>query len=438
MASPWLAWQSGTDPLDLSRALAHAHEDFVSHGASTSPVRDVVLDSWRRSRDSGVDPDSTLAPIDLLDDVLEAYRDAHPLAAVMPVVRRLLVDDAADCDLLVAVSDDVGRLLWVEGAPGLRHRAEAMNFVAGACWDESRAGTNAPGTALALDHGVQIFAHEHYNRIVQPWSCTAAPIHDPATGRILGVLDVTGGDFVAAPQSMALVQAAVHAIENELRLQSFVPRPRVLPARGARGARAVRATRRLDVLGVDHGVVHAAGESRTLSQRHSEILTLLTLFPRGLSTEELAVHLNDGDLPLVTIRAEMSRLRAVLGDLAPSSRPYRLPQPLDTDVAAVIRALRSGDVAKALRGYGGPLLPHSEAPGIVRARRRLHDQVRASVLGSDDPALLLSWGETVEGRDDAEVWTAAVRRLPHGSPQHALARLRLAALDEEFGVPLPR
>lgn len=87
----------------------------------------------------------------------------------------------------MAVSDDAGRLLWVEGSPGLRSRAESMNFVEGANWSEAHAGTNAPGTALATDHAVQIFGHEHWNRIVQPWSCTAAPIHDPSTGRVLGV-----------------------------------------------------------------------------------------------------------------------------------------------------------------------------------------------------------------------------------------------------------
>ena len=47
----------------------------------------------------------------------------------------------------------------------------------------------------------------------------------------------------------------------------------------------------------------------------------------------------------------------------------------------------------------------------------------------------MQWSETSDGSDDAEVLTAALRRLPAGSPQHELARLRLAAVDEEFGLP---
>ena len=338
MTRPHLALPHGTLPADRSRSVALAHDGFVTSGTASSAVRDVVLASWRRSRELGVDPDAVLAPVDLEGAALEEYRQAHPLAAVMPVIRRLLVEDAAETDLLVAVSDEVGRLLWVEGAPGLRSRAEAMNFLEGARWSEDLAGTNAPGTALALDRGVQIFSHEHYSRIVQPWSCTAAPIHDPVSGRIVGVLDVTGGDIVATPQSMALVQAAVHAVETELRLQALIVRPSG-PIR--RSTRSTPLTRRLDVLGVDHAVLHVGDYSRALSQRHSEILLLLAVHPQGLTAEQLAVELHVDDLPLVTVRAEMSRLRGVLGDLAPESRPYRLPHPIETDAALLDGVLRS-------------------------------------------------------------------------------------------------
>lgn len=438
MASPWLAWPSGSDPGDLARSVAVAHDSFVTTGRGPASVRGLVLESWQRSRSIGLDPDRHLPPVDLLDDDLEAARRDHVLAPLMPVVRRLLVDSAVDLDLLVAVSDDTGRLLWVEGAPGLRSRAEAMHFVPGALWSEEHAGTNAPGTALALDHGVQIFAHEHYNRIVQPWSCTAAPIHDPETGAVLGVLDVTGGDLVAAPHTLALVQAAVHAVETELRLQALRSggSPAAGPMRPVRRQAAV--TRRLDVLGLDHGVLHLGGESRTLSHRHSEMLLLLATHPDGLTADQLAVELHAEDLSQVTVRAELSRLRGLLGDLAPTSRPYRLPHPLATDLGQVEQLLRRGQVAKAVRAYRGPVLPRSDAPGVLRVRRRLHDQVRAAVLGSADPGLLVAWGESAAGADDAEVWAAAARSLSPGSPQHALARLRLAALDEEFGVPAQR
>ncbi len=128
---------------------------------------------------------------------IERLRESHPLAPALPVIRRLLVDDAADSGVVVAVSAADGTLLWVEGDPKARRKAEAMNFVPGADWSERGVGTNAPGTALALDRELQIRGSEHFSRIVQPWSCTAAPVHDPATGALLGAIDLTGGSQVA-------------------------------------------------------------------------------------------------------------------------------------------------------------------------------------------------------------------------------------------------
>ncbi len=424
MPSPWLALPAGSDPAALARAVADAHDDFVATGTSRWRVRDVVFDSWRRSKDSGVDPDRSLPPVDLLDDALEAYRAAHPLADVMPVIRRLLVDDAVDSDLLVAVSDDVGRLLWVEGAPHLRSRAETMHFMPGAFWSEALAGTNAPGTALALDHSVQIYAHEHFSRIVQPWSCSAAPIHDPQTGRLLGVLDVTGGDSVAAPQSLALVQAAVEAVENELRL-------RRLQAKSSRPRRHVRP--RLHLLAQDRARWEVAGASRVLSQRHSEILLLLVEHPAGLTSDQLGVLLDEQELADVTIRAEMSRLRAVLGAPCLASRPYRITQPLTTDVSIVEAKLAAGAVTQALDLYVGPVLPSSQAPGVVDVRERLAYRIRAAVLAQGEVADLVRYGETTQGRQDHEIWAAAAGSAAAAPEVRAMALARLAWIDKEFG-----
>lgn len=431
MASPWIALPAGVDPLRLSRSLAVDHGRFVSDGARPRSVRDVVRGSWQRARRLGVNPDAGAAPIDEVDDALKARRDAHPLAQVMPVLRRILIDDAVDCGLLVAVADADGRLLWVEGASDLKARAESMNFMPGAVWSEAAVGTNAPGTALALDHAVQIFGHEHYTRVVQAWSCSAAPIHDPITGEIIGVLDVTGGDLVAAPQSLALVQTAVHAVEAEMRLQA------IENLRSSTSRPAVRTSTpspmRLQVLGRDHAMVQPS--NLVLSPRHSELLFLLAQHPAGMTAEQLAVELHDEDFPLVTVRAEMSRLRSVLGSRAPMSRPYRLQAGVDSDAAEVLRLVRAGRVSDAVAAYVGPVLPSSESPGIGRVRRRIHGEVRAAVLAAGDPAMLLAWGDSEHGRDDTEVWAAAVTVSRSGSAERAVAQMRLDELEAEFGLP---
>ena len=242
-----VALPPGMDPAALTRYLNQVHDDFLQTGQVHRSLRRVVVDSWRRSLVSGLDPEHSRPRIRLDDDELAEIRADHPLAAAMPLIRRLLVESAAEAGLLVAVSDAAGQLLWVEGDHDLRSRAESMHFLPGADWSETSAGTNAPGTALVLGRPVQFFGAEHLVRPVTPWSCSAAPIREPDTGAVLGVLDLTGGDQVALPQTLALVRATVAAVEAELRLDRLQPagppsssrrRPEVprLSALGGRGA----------------------------------------------------------------------------------------------------------------------------------------------------------------------------------------------------------
>ncbi|WP_033026281.1 helix-turn-helix domain-containing protein [Streptomyces rimosus] len=389
MVNPWLAMESGADPVERTRTVRRAHEEFLAGGAVARPVRQVVADSWRRSASARATLDGP-APIDLDEPELRAYRDAHPLARAMPVFRDLLGTIAHDGAHLLAVCDPQGRLLWVEGHPGVRRHAERMNFVAGARWDERHAGTNAPGTALAADHAVQIFAAEHYNKSVQKWTCAAAPLHDLRTGRLLGAVDITGGDHLASPHSLALVQATARAAEAHLA---------TYPERSAPAAH-------LTVLARDEAVLTTDGRSLRLGPRHSEIMLLLARHPEGLTGDQLALLLyGEREVRPVTLRAELSRLRHVVGPLL-DSRPYRLTRAVETDLAQVESELAAGDLTAALRDYRGPLLPLSEAPGVRRLRSVLEDRLRRAVLTQRDPETLRLWADTPWGEHDLEIWEA--------------------------------
>jgi hypothetical protein len=264
---------------------------------------------------------------------------------------------------------------------------------------------------------VQIFAHEHLSRRVTPWSCTAAPIHDPDTGSVLGVLDLTGGDDVAAPTTLSLVRATVAAVESELRVRRML------------GSDVATAPTDRTVLRSLGRTAATLGDTRTsvrLGLRHSELLVLLAAYPDGLPGERLAALLNDQDLAPVTLRAEVSRLRAILGPISLHSRPYRLGEPLATDAGDVRRLLARGLVAEAVELYAGPLLPSSEAPGVVELRESLHARIRAAVVAERNPALLFRFADTDHGRDDWQLWQAATRTLPQGAALlQAQAHLRL-------------
>lgn len=439
MSNPWLALQLGADPRERIGLVGRAHERFLTGGPVPTQVRPVVADSWRRSADALIGPDST-APIDLSDDSLESYRAAHPLSRVLPLFRELLGDIAQDGEHLMAVCDAHGRLLWVEGHSGVLRHAERMNFVPGARWDETHAGTNAPGTALAIDHSVQIFATEHFSRRVQPWTCAAAPIHDPATGRLLGAIDVTGGDHLANPHSLALVQATARAAEAYL---ASLPDaggdaggpPDAGPGVGGTGS-GTRPRVAVSALGRDEALLVVDGRRVRLGRRHSELLVLLLCHPEGRTGEQLGLDLYGDDLlHPVTLRAELSRLRRTLGPRLLDSRPYRLLPGVDADFLTITRLLDAGRVAAALEAYPGPLLPASDAPGVSRLRRLLDGQLRAVVLASGDPVLLTAWVRAPWGETDLQVWEQLEAMLPAGSPRRPLAGDRARQLRREYGLP---
>ncbi|MFD5486622.1 GAF domain-containing protein [Streptomyces sp. CH8.1] len=414
---PSVALPEGADPAARSRELRRAHAVFTRDGRVETPVRAVIARSWRRCARARLSPEC--APrVELAEADLRPYREEHPLARVMPLFRDLVGAFAAHGAHLLAVCDARGSLLWVEGEPATLRRAEGLGFVPGTRWAESAMGTNAPGTAVAVGEPVQVFGAEHFSRRVHPWTCAAAPVRDPRTGGVLGAVDLTGGDGLAHPHSLAFVRAVARAAEDRLALLYG-------------GPQTARDT--LTALGRDEALLVTGGRRVRLGRRHSEIMALLAQHPEGLSGEELAIALyEDESVSPVTLRAEMSRLRALLGPAAPLSRPYRTAGPLDADFTALTRQLAAGAVSAALHHYPGPLLPASTAPGVVRLRRRIEDQARAALIARADAGLLADWVCSAWGADDPEAWRALAAALPPGGRPAALARVR--ALDRELGA----
>ncbi|WP_045820918.1 GAF domain-containing protein [Williamsia herbipolensis] len=404
-----------------------AFERFLADRSTRrDSMRSVVRDSWMRSLRRGVDPaGSTVADMTSAD--FDTYRAAHPMTAMRPLVRSLMLDDIGGAGVVVALTDEVGRLLWLEGDRAARDRAAAIDFVEGAIWSEETVGTNAPGLALAVDRGVQIVGREHFAEPVQEWSCAAAPVHDPVTGHVIGVLDITGGRQVAAPFAMSTVRSVVAAIEMQMRYGG-VDLGQIAGSEDTSGAR-------LSVTDVAGLRVVLDGRTHRLSPRHAEILLLLAHHPHGLGTEELAAKLSDTGVDAVTVRAEISRLRRDLGAEVVLSRPYRLGVHIDSDVHRMTERVRHGDVVGAIDELGrGGLLAQSHAPGVVELFEEITADIRSAVMRGHERRALQAWTDSVHGRDDAEAWQALASAIGPSDPGHAQALGRVALLDRRFGL----
>ena len=415
--------------MPTDNTLHHAH-DVIADGGTVVGVRPLVVDSWIRSLAAGVDADRATAPLVFEGGELREFRAEHPLSAVFPLLYDVLGRAAEDCDCVMAVGDTEGRLLWVCGRPSVVRQAETIHFVEGTWWDEQHAGTNAPGTALRLDAPVQIRSAEHFTRPVQRWSCAAAPIHDPETQRILGVVDVTGGADAASPLSLAMVRSAARMAEAEL--------GRLLVVRRAAGVDAGRAgVNLLEVaaLGRPDCEVRLGGRVLRLSHRHSEILAALVDAPGGLTGDQLAFEVYRSDVHSSTMRAEINRLRALLGPAVLGSRPYRLKVDVSCDWLDVAERPRGG----ARRHRTAPLSRAAAAPVGRPRHRRTTQRARAPAAASGagrgraGPARQLD-PDSLGDRRPRDVGAAGAAAAASSSPLRAVSLAEVSRLRADYGI----
>lgn len=446
MPNTWVAVDAGVDPVHWARLLRLAYNRALGGEASAlrepqTIVRPIIAASWARSIAAGAEIDRR-PPLMLSTE--EAVRSLRrpPMAAIVSLVRPRLTPVAQYARQTVAIADGAGHILSVTGHPEACAAARQVNLMAGALWSESACGTNAVGTAIALDHPVQVFSAEHFKHRLHGWSCAAAPVHDPETHRLLAVIALAGPFKHAHPHGFSLVVAAAESAETQLRhdasqrderlkveylegvlggsfdasavvnplgqvllatpagwlgsrlalsadgipLAPYTAEVRVEAMRREKGFMIIRESRRggrcaasvlrLRALGVERATASLGRRSFEFTPRHSEILVLLACHPQGLSDEELGIALYGRPTKSVTVRAEISRLRRLLGS-GIRTRPYRLILDVEADFLKPPTASDHGRAAGPLASPPGRLLPSSRAPGIVEMRHRIDGAVGA-------------------------------------------------------------
>src|SRR6478752_1509810 len=222
MPSQWLAVGAETDPRTRARELQESWEHLLADGAlglelppeAVAGLRTTIVDSWRRSLATGLDPMGSLAPIEADEsEVLERWFE-HPRSSLTEGLLDRLRQVADESRSVVVVTDASGLVLHRTGDEWLKERAAEMNLVEGARWHEAAAGTNGIGSALSADHAFQVFAFEHFNDAYHEWICSGAPVHDPVSGEVVGLIDLSNLWKDARPRSFELAKTAARAIER--------------------------------------------------------------------------------------------------------------------------------------------------------------------------------------------------------------------------------
>jgi hypothetical protein len=389
---------------------------FVEHGDRASEViRPEILGSWERSG-LAITPDVTEAPLADEHDTAALWQDS-PLRVAVSRMEAELRRTAEDGDLVLAVTDAETRILWTYGGRVMRRKAETVNFVASGRWDEQSVGTNALDLAQRTAAPSMVFSAEHYAPIVHNWVCWAAPLHDPRTGRQIGVVDLSTTWDRTHPIGLATARMMARLIESALPVSATAPT--AVPAPEVPGLT-------LSLLG--NAEAWLDGRRLLLNRRQTEILALLALHPDGLSLEHLhALLYGDQAVTLSTLKAEVSHLRSALGGQL-MSRPYRLPMPVQVDVDLVLDLLRAGDVAAAVQAYGGDLLPGTNSPALSERADYVAVALREALLADPLPQAVLRYAELAPYDTEVlEVALAALGDRPHPARPLLLGRLAAAA-----------
>jgi transcriptional regulator of acetoin/glycerol metabolism len=200
------------DLADRRLLLTSARAAFLERAdADLRGVPDHVAASWRRSVSSGVHPSVV---------VTEYHADldfgSRLVRCARPVIEQL-TEQLADIPMCVALTDDRARLLVRRDSSRWSGRvADRLYFAQGFGYAEGSVGTNGVGTVLEFGDSVHIVGAEHFVESLQPYACAGAPVRDPFTGRIEGVLDISCLSEDSSPILHSLVRSAAARIQRNL------------------------------------------------------------------------------------------------------------------------------------------------------------------------------------------------------------------------------
>ena len=192
-------------------AMRAALDALLHDGEPVASVRGNIWASWRRSATSGLSPERFAAP--RTDD---GDHDGVLVRAARPVLDSL-VEDLASTNVGLVLSDSRGDILdrWVPER-SLGTRFDQVDLAPGFGYAEPAVGTNAIGTAIAEHVPTFVQGDEHFAEVLTALACAAAPILDPRTGHVLGVVDLTCAARDANGLMLPLARRAAHEIEARL------------------------------------------------------------------------------------------------------------------------------------------------------------------------------------------------------------------------------
>lgn len=344
-----------------------------------------ILKSWQRSKLAEIPKERMVAPL-----ITTSTVESNSLNQALKICEQELKHVAQQSSMVLAVGDINSTIIWTEASQQMRKAAERVHFIEGGQWREEVVGTNALALTLKTEKSSCVFSNEHYMESIHDWVCYAAPIVDPFSKQLIGVLDLSttwdhhnSFGLLAAERCASLIQSA---LLNYQRQHLFIR-----------------------TFGIPQVIFN--GRTLVVTPRQIEILTILALCPQGLSLDSLHQALyGERKVSMGTLKAEMSQLRDLLGGML-GSRPYKLLAHIEADFLQIENALDVGFVDKALQQVNGVMLAKTESPFLCSWRNCLDSRLSEAIFNYGDVEVLLKY---IARNPDA---VDAMERLMELSPQ---------------------
>ncbi|MDV6379003.1 sigma-54-dependent Fis family transcriptional regulator [Sporosarcina sp. GW1-11] len=219
MPNPFLSIFSTHDLFNKMEETQVLWEEFVSKGKNEdlkTAVRHDVLDSWERCKIVGVNPQITQANEAIKRNELDELLTESALYQVAKPIIDNIFHKLIGTGYMITLSDEEGKMIYLKGESDVIKQTRNTNFAVGMDWSESAAGTNAIGTSLITKKPIQVFGAEHFCEGFHSMTCSSAPIFQPYTKKVIGVIDFTGLWHNGQPHTLPFAVSLAQVIEQQL------------------------------------------------------------------------------------------------------------------------------------------------------------------------------------------------------------------------------
>src|ERR1700722_15116271 len=207
-----MAHASSPPPQTSRDRLAEARDRFLAaEPLDQAVVRKPILASWWRSRQWNVAADH----IDLRY-LHEPDLETRLARSAEPVLGRLR-EQLDGQPISIILTDAAGVVLSrLTADHDLERALDSVMLAPGFSYAEDRVGTNGIGTALEAVAPPAYVRHPHYAEHLEQFGCAGVPIHDPVSGKTVGVIDLTCWRRDADPLMVSLVRSTADQLTQAL------------------------------------------------------------------------------------------------------------------------------------------------------------------------------------------------------------------------------